>query len=67
MHQTLSFKEINAVMDDSHIQYYVSSLHDCIKAGKVVLLDADSKVLTILRKQEFPSSIFLTIWVNCLD
>jgi hypothetical protein len=65
--QTLSFEEINVVIDDSHIQHYVSSLYGCINAGVAVSLDVDveltvslcSKVATILRKQEFPSSSFL--------
>jgi hypothetical protein len=65
--QSLPFEEINDVMDDSPIQHYVSSLHGSITAEEVVLLDievelTDSlclKVVTILRKQESPSSGFL--------
>jgi hypothetical protein len=66
--QTLSFEEINAVMEDPHIQHYISSLHGCINAGKVVWLNVEveltislrSKVASILRKQELPSSGFLS-------
>jgi hypothetical protein len=60
--QTLSFKDINAVMDDSHIQHYVSLLQ-----GEGVLLDVEIQltvglrlqVVTIFRKQQFPSFSFL--------
>ena len=36
--ETLSFEEINAEMDNSHIQHYISSLHGSLNAGEAVLL-----------------------------
>jgi hypothetical protein len=39
--QSLPFEEINAVMDNSSIQHYVSSLHGSINAGEVVSLDVE--------------------------
>jgi hypothetical protein len=53
-------------MDEPHIQHYISSLQGCVVAGDAVLLDDEvqvtdgmrSKVATIIRKQESPSSSF---------
>jgi hypothetical protein len=36
-----SFEEINAVMNSSHIQHYISSLKGCLNAGEAVLLNED--------------------------
>jgi hypothetical protein len=65
--ESRSFEEIDAEMDQPHIQHYISSLHGCVNAGDAVLLDDEievtdslrSKVVTIIQKQESPSSGFL--------
>ncbi len=66
-----SFEEINAGMDNSPIQHYVSSLHGFLNAGEAVLLDEEvflpadlrSKVATIIRKQESPSGFIVNFYV----
>jgi hypothetical protein len=64
-----SFEEINAEMDNPYIQHYISSLHGCLNTGEALLLDEEIgvtkdglrlKAVTILQKQESPSSGFLT-------
>jgi hypothetical protein len=37
--EALLFEEINAGMDNSPIQHYISSLHSFVNAGEAVLLD----------------------------
>jgi hypothetical protein len=64
-------EEINAVMDNSPMQHYVSSLHGSVNAGEAVLLDKEillpadlcSKVATIIRKQESPSGFIVNFYV----
>jgi hypothetical protein len=61
------FEDINAEMDQPHIQHYISSLDGCVVAGDAVLLDNEvqvtdglpSKVETIIHKQESPFFGFL--------
>jgi hypothetical protein len=65
------FEEINAVMDNSPIQHYISSLCHSVNAGEAVLLDEEfllpanlrSKVATIIRKQESPSGFIVNFYV----
>jgi hypothetical protein len=66
-----SFEEINAVMDNSPMQHYVSSLNGSVNAGEAVLLDEEfllpadlrSKVATIIRKQESPPGFIVNFYV----
>jgi hypothetical protein len=66
-----SFEEINAGMDNSPIQHYVSSLHGFLNAGEAVLLDEEvllpanlrSKVATIIRKQDSPPGFIVNFYV----
>jgi hypothetical protein len=61
------FEEINAEMDKSHVQHYISYLHGSLQAGETVLLDQEclltanlcSNVAKIIRKQESPFSGFI--------
>jgi hypothetical protein len=74
--KTPYLEEINAEMDNSHIQHYISSLHGCLNAGEAVLLDTEvqvtdslcSKVVMILQKQQSPSFGFLVnfhVFLRC--
>jgi hypothetical protein len=69
--EALSFEEINAGMDNSPIQHYISSLHGSVNPGEAVLLDEEvflpadlrSIVATIIRKQESPSGFLVNFYV----
>ncbi len=54
--ETSSFEEMNAVMDNCHIQHYISSLHGSLKAGEAVLLDQEF-VLTANRRSNLATTV----------
>ncbi len=62
-----SFEEINAEVDNSPIQHYISSLRGYVNAGEAVLVDEEfllpadlrSKFVTIIQKQEASPSWFI--------
>jgi hypothetical protein len=69
--EALLFEEINAKMDNSPIQHYVSSLYGSVNAGEAALLDKEyllpanfwSNVATIIQKQESPSGCIIKFYV----
>jgi hypothetical protein len=69
--EALLLEDINAGMDNSPIQHYISSLQGCVNAGEAVLLDQDillltglqSKVATIIRKHESACGFIVNLYV----